>query len=137
MNPTITVPDATTVPTGAAAAATGATTEWNLPIDGMSCAACAGRVEKALRAVPGVDEASVNMATEVATVRARAGVDAGTLHAAVGKAGYAVVVPPAPAADGPTPAAGGSSTRSTARWPSASGTGCGCTSTPRTADSSP
>ena len=42
------------------------------PVDGMSCAACAGRVERALRAVPGVAEASVNMATEVASVRADA-----------------------------------------------------------------
>ncbi len=39
--------------------------QWlRLPIEGMSCASCAGRVEKALPAVPGVTEASVNLATE-------------------------------------------------------------------------
>ena len=41
----------------------------DLPIDGMSCASCARRVEAALRLVPGVTEASVNLATERATVR--------------------------------------------------------------------
>ena len=46
-------------PAGATSVAvpTGPATEWSLPIDGMSCAACAGRVEKALRGVPGVVEA--------------------------------------------------------------------------------
>ncbi len=40
-----------------------------LNIEGMSCASCVGRVEKALKAVPGVTSASVNLATERATVR--------------------------------------------------------------------
>nr|WP_148663501.1 heavy metal translocating P-type ATPase [Bosea vaviloviae] len=40
-----------------------------LKIAGMTCASCVGRVEKALRAVPGVVEASVNLATERASVR--------------------------------------------------------------------
>ena len=93
MNPTITVPDATTVPTGAAAAATGATTEWNLPIDGMSCAACAGRVEKALRAVPGVASANVNLATERADIRLSAPVERAALVGAVESAGYDVPKP--------------------------------------------
>src|ERR1700757_5148170 len=44
--------------------------DWSFPVDGMSCAACAGRVERALRAVPGVAEASVNLATEIAHVQA-------------------------------------------------------------------
>jgi P-type Cu+ transporter len=39
----------------------------------MSCASCAGRVEKALRGVPGVEEASVNLATGRASVRYLAG----------------------------------------------------------------
>ncbi len=39
---------------------------WALPIDGMTCASCVARVEKALRGVPGVGEASVNLATETA-----------------------------------------------------------------------
>ncbi len=39
-----------------------------LPVDGIHCAACVGRVEKALLAVPGVNEASVNLATGEAQV---------------------------------------------------------------------
>ncbi|HZH12106.1 MAG TPA: copper ion binding protein, partial [Microvirga sp.] len=48
------------------------TTEF--AIEGMTCASCVGRVEKALKAAPGVIEASVNLATERATVRHLAGV---------------------------------------------------------------
>ncbi len=40
----------------------------DLGIGGMTCASCVGRVEKALRKVPGVREASVNLATESARV---------------------------------------------------------------------
>ncbi len=40
----------------------------DLPIEGMTCAACVRRVEKAVRKVPGVIEASVNFATQRATV---------------------------------------------------------------------
>ncbi|MFT4102799.1 MAG: heavy metal translocating P-type ATPase [Burkholderiaceae bacterium] len=58
----------------------------SLPIEGMSCVSCVGRVERALKAVPGVSEATVNLATERATVRGVAGTDA--LIAAVAKAGY-------------------------------------------------
>lgn len=39
-----------------------------LAVDGMTCAACAGRIERALAAVPGVTNATVNLATERATV---------------------------------------------------------------------
>ncbi|UUZ46831.1 heavy-metal-associated domain-containing protein [Massilia sp. B-10] len=46
------------------------TSETTLDVGGMTCASCAGRVEKALRAVPGVSDASVNLATERATVHA-------------------------------------------------------------------
>ncbi len=42
--------------------------EWNLTIGGMHCASCVGRVESALSAVPGVQDARVNLATERATV---------------------------------------------------------------------
>ncbi|OAP39828.1 ATPase [Sinorhizobium glycinis] len=38
-------------------------------IDGMSCASCVGRVEKALKAVPGVIGANVNLASERASIR--------------------------------------------------------------------
>ena len=44
------------------------TQEVSLNIEGMTCAACVGHVESALKAVPGVTEASVNLATERATV---------------------------------------------------------------------
>src|SRR5690554_4058343 len=37
---------------------------YELDIDGMTCASCVGRAEKALLAVPGVTEATVNLATE-------------------------------------------------------------------------
>jgi Cu+-exporting ATPase len=59
-----------------------------LPITGMSCASCAGRVEKALQAVPGVEDASVNLATETATLRLAPGTPAAPLLAAVQRAGY-------------------------------------------------
>ncbi|NOX74723.1 MAG: heavy-metal-associated domain-containing protein, partial [Alphaproteobacteria bacterium] len=40
-----------------------------LSIEGMTCASCVGRVEKALLAVPGVDGAAVNLATETALIK--------------------------------------------------------------------
>src|SRR5438270_11935700 len=39
-----------------------------LDIEGMTCASCAMRIEKGLKRVPGVKDASVNLATEKATV---------------------------------------------------------------------
>ena len=57
-----------------------------LAIEGMTCASCVGRVERALRAVPGVTGASVNLATEQATVKGAA--DAAALIAAIDDAGY-------------------------------------------------
>ena len=59
-------------------------------VDGMTCASCVGRVEKALKAVPGVEAASINLATEKATVRARRDLPFAALSAAVEKAGYDV-----------------------------------------------
>ena len=77
--------------------------DWSFPVDGMSCAACAGRVERALRAVPGVAEASVNLATERVSVRADAPLAFDGLRDAVHKAGYAARAPdaaaPAPVSD--------------------------------------
>jgi len=60
-----------------------------LAIRGMTCASCVGRVERALTAVPGVSAATVNLATERATVRGIASTEA--LIAAVAKAGYMAV----------------------------------------------
>jgi len=57
-----------------------------LDIKGMTCASCVGRVERALSAVPGVQEATVNLATERASIRGSA--DNNTLIEAVAKAGY-------------------------------------------------
>lgn len=57
-----------------------------LAISGMSCASCVARVEKALQAVPGVQAASVNLATERAQVRGQA--DVAALIAAVEATGY-------------------------------------------------
>ena len=45
---------------------------FTLDIGGMTCASCAGRVEKALDKIPGVEAASVNLATEQAKVRINA-----------------------------------------------------------------
>jgi Cu+-exporting ATPase len=61
-----------------------------LPIEGMSCATCALRVERALRAVPGVHDVQVNLATDSAAVDAAPTVAAETLQRAVEQAGYAV-----------------------------------------------
>ena len=43
--------------------------EIDLPIAGMTCASCVNRIERFLRKSPGVETASVNLATEVATIR--------------------------------------------------------------------
>ena len=59
-----------------------------LSVTGMTCASCVGRVERALKAVPGVQEASVNLTTEQAHVRAAGSVETADLIAAVAKAGY-------------------------------------------------
>jgi Cu+-exporting ATPase len=60
-----------------------------LRIDGMTCASCVARVEKALRQVPGVLQAEVNLATETAEVKiAGASATLAQLLAAVDKAGY-------------------------------------------------
>ena len=61
--------------------------EFDLSIEGMTCASCVGRVEKALRRVPGVTEASVNLATERAHV-VGSGLDGETLVAAVDRTGF-------------------------------------------------
>jgi Cu+-exporting ATPase len=79
------------VPASASAAGpSAAPAGWTLPIDGMSCASCAGRVERALAAVPGVAQAGVNLATEVASVRGDASVGLDALRAAVEGAGFSV-----------------------------------------------
>ncbi|WP_082565180.1 cation-translocating P-type ATPase [Duganella sp. Root1480D1] len=68
-------------------------------IEGMSCASCVRRVEKALATVPGVAHAAVNLATETARVDSDAPVAFAALQQAIGKAGYAASELAAPAAD--------------------------------------
>jgi Cu+-exporting ATPase len=63
---------------------------WEFGVDGMTCASCAGRLEKALMRLSGVTQASVNLANERAAVEADATVDAPALRAAVERAGFAV-----------------------------------------------
>jgi Cu+-exporting ATPase len=72
------------------AAAPGAPAGIDLQVTGMTCASCVTRVEKTLRSVPGVRSASVNLATERATVVAGPSVTPDALAAAVRKAGYDV-----------------------------------------------
>ena len=60
----------------------------DLAIEGMSCASCVSKVEKALNAVPGVTRASVNLATERAHVELAGQVPLGDLIKAVETAGY-------------------------------------------------
>jgi len=68
--------------------------QWVLPVEGMTCATCALRVEKALAAVPGVTRAEVNLATERASVDGISGVlHAADLIAAVRRAGYDATLP--------------------------------------------
>lgn len=61
-----------------------------LNIEGMMCAHCQGRVEKALKEVPGVTEVTVNLEAKNAVVVAEENVAADTLKAAVVDAGYEV-----------------------------------------------
>ena len=62
-----------------------------LPVRGMTCAACASRVEAALRETPGVREANVNLALETAAVVLAEGTSTGVLAERVAKAGYALL----------------------------------------------
>ena len=63
--------------------------QYDLPIAGMTCASCAGRVEKALVKVPGVTSVSVNLATEQARIEAPAD-SLPLLLESVAQAGYSV-----------------------------------------------
>ncbi|WP_375573302.1 heavy metal translocating P-type ATPase [Seohaeicola saemankumensis] len=62
----------------------------SLPVEGMTCASCVGRVERALANVPGVSSANVNLATEKVEVSSYAPLDKSALAAAIEKAGYTV-----------------------------------------------
>jgi len=59
-----------------------------IPVRGMTCASCVGRVERAIAAVPGVARSSVNLAAERAHVELMPGGDAGAVADAIRGAGY-------------------------------------------------
>ncbi|WP_336642574.1 heavy metal translocating P-type ATPase [Microbacterium sp. MMO-113] len=77
-------------------------TSVELEIGGMTCASCAMRIEKKLNRLEGVT-ATVNYATEKATVTAPEGVDTAVLIAEVEKTGYTAVVPAPPSPKGAQP----------------------------------
>src|SRR5260370_17473951 len=88
----------------AVASALGSIREIELSIGGMTCAACAARVEKKLNAIGPEVSAAVNFATAKAMVTAPAAVSPHALVTAVKNAGYAAQVvsaAPGPAQDGP------------------------------------
>lgn len=64
--------------------------QHTIPIQGMSCASCVGRVEKALQRLDGVHEVAVNLVTEQATIQAEPSVSTQMLIEAVRQAGYDV-----------------------------------------------
>lgn len=74
---------------------TAGTSVLRLGVQGMTCASCVRRVEKALGGVAGVERAAVNLATEEAMVTLAGGapVPVEALEAAVDHAGYRLVVP--------------------------------------------
>jgi P-type Cu+ transporter len=94
-----------------AAATSAATGTHTFGIAGMTCASCVARVEKALKAVPGVRDASVNLATEKASVQGSAAPDA--VLAAIDRAGYAAQLLDADAA----PAAAAPASGLPSWWP--------------------
>jgi Cu+-exporting ATPase len=72
------------------------TAELTLPIEGMTCASCVNRIERFLVKTPGVETASVNLATETATIRyLPALADRDRLVGAIESAGYDVRTRPA------------------------------------------
>ena len=64
--------------------------ELELPIEGMTCASCVNRIERFLDKTPGVERASVNLATETATIRYPGVAGRDEAVAAIEAAGYDV-----------------------------------------------
>ena len=90
--------------------------EVSFPVVGMTCASCSNRIERFLRKTDGVIEASVNLATEVATIRyLPAQVGNADLVGAIEKAGYEVRPGALQAADARAAVASGTSTTSVTR----------------------
>ncbi|MNR82299.1 Copper-exporting P-type ATPase A [compost metagenome] len=61
-----------------------------LDVTGMTCASCAARVEKAINAIPGVQQSSVNLATDTVAVEVPPQINAGMIRHAIEQAGYGV-----------------------------------------------
>ncbi|PIF28126.1 Cu+-exporting ATPase [Acidovorax sp. 56] len=84
-------PTPSSAPPSVSSPAAEAALSLDLGIGGMTCASCVGRVERALRKVPGVQDATVNLATEsarVSFVAAEASAMDAQLRRAVRNAGY-------------------------------------------------
>ena len=69
---------------------TSSVTRLSLPVEGMTCASCVGRVERALKEVPGVQSAAVNLATERADITFTDWANSQGAVSAIEKAGYNV-----------------------------------------------
>jgi P-type Cu+ transporter len=80
---------------GATTAAPAPTAQTDLAVGGMTCGACATRIERKLNKLDGV-RATVNYATEKVSVSHPAGIGADELIAVVEAAGYTAALPPAP-----------------------------------------
>ncbi|CAN7607244.1 heavy metal translocating P-type ATPase [Ensifer adhaerens] len=78
----------TTIETKSAVAIAGNALTASIPVEGMTCASCVARVEKAIRAVPGVTSASVNLATERADVRFDGSTKTADIVKAIENSGY-------------------------------------------------
>ncbi len=90
--------------------------EISLPIKGMSCGSCVGRIEKALNSVAAVVSASVNLASESAQVEVLKGTSRQALVAAITAAGFTVPQNPSPV---PSDTANGESLKTPAPSPAA------------------
>lgn len=64
--------------------------QFTVPVEGMTCASCVGRVEASLRKVPGVQDVNVNLATERASITAESGTPLQALVQAIEKVGFDV-----------------------------------------------
>ena len=80
-----------------------ASTSVTIPIEGISCASCVAKIEHGLAALPGVKQASVNLATEKATVEYnRERTDLDKIQATIRGLGYTPVMPAAQGVPVPT-----------------------------------
>jgi copper chaperone CopZ len=71
-----------------------ATARLNIPVSGMTCAACQARVQRVLERTPGVDDAAVSLMTNTATVRFDPGiVDVNALVERIRGTGYGAELP--------------------------------------------